>query len=477
MAPSRFAATLAITILAVGWTGPLRAQEPLQPAKALSAIERIQRLLDEDRIETKDLPKEMPLAKLLDAVAKKLPKEMRVTLCIDKAAFGNKAAEVAATPVVLGSLPKKVRLRKILELAIAKTKVKTDYRIGPGEIAITTPERSLYAGSYDVRDILAKPEFPGAADRGWKNMDKNGQFRKQVSSQRLLRLVQLLVSSTGVMSDARNHEAVEIENGARLLIRANPARHALISSLLGALVRWADVAVVLQVRLYEVDQVSYKTIASGKRIFGKDLEEEELIFLGQKKPPKRDPKREAQWQALEKALAKEKPIEQGEVKLDNGQQAVVLSWQKVGMCRPALAEVRKRDDPPQAFLEGVSFLATTRVDATRRYVRLMLTEKAVELRGLGTEKTPAQFRELEPLSPDANDCLDSELPALDETIYAQALEIPDGGTLRLPVHYRPASARAKNRWWILSITPRIWIEEEERQIRNGNVPPPVVPRR
>jgi len=35
----------------------------------------------------------------------------------------------------------------------------------------------------------------------------------------------------------------------------------------------------------------------------------------------------------------------------------------------------------------------------------------------------------------------------------------------IPVHYRPRSVQEKNRWWVLSITARIIIEEEEQQIR------------
>jgi len=445
--------------LGLAWSAPLWGQEPLQPAKELEAIERIHRLLDEDLIETKDLPKEMPLAKLLDLLAKKLPKEKKIALRIDKDAFGDRAAEVSATTVALAPLPKKTRLRRILELALAKTKVKSDYGIGSGEVAITTPQRSLYTGSYDVRDVLAKPEFPWPGDHGWKNIKKSAQPGKHESPQRLARLVQFLVWSADVISDARSHEAVEVVNGTRLLIRANPAKHGLIANSLATLRRVADVAVVVGVRLYEVDQASYKRIAGVKRIFGKDLEEEELIFRGQKKPAKRDPQQEAQWEALHKTLERQKPLIQGEVRLDNGQEAIVLSWQKASTCLPAPAEVRKRDDPRQSFLEGVSFLAATRVNASRRYVRLTLSEKASELRGLSTDKTAL---------PDGSD-LDSELPALDEAFYAQVLEIPDGGSLLLPVHYRPALAKAKKRWWVLAITPRICIEEEDRMIRDAGL--------
>jgi hypothetical protein len=63
--------------------------------------------------------------------------------------------------------------------------------------------------------------------------------------------------------------------------------------------------------------------------------------------------------------------------------------------------------------------------------------------------------------------LDAEVAFVKESTYARVLEIPDGGTILVPVHYRSASAVANERWWVLSITPRIYIEEEEQAIREG----------
>jgi hypothetical protein len=445
MARSRLAVRILVTALGVICIDPLWAQAPLQPDKDLAAIEKIQRLLDEVIVETEDLPKEMPLAKLLAVLEKKLPKEKRLTFQIDKEAFGNKAAEVTATPVVL-ALPRKVPLRTIVESALAKIKIKCDYRIGPGEIAITTPQRSLYTVSYDLRDILAKPETLDFTDHGWKELKANTPFRREEPAGRASRLLQKLVSSTNLMANAGDNEAVEVLNGTRMLIRANAAKHNMIADELAAFRRLADAAIVLNTRLLEVDAASYKKVAAVKRIYGRDCEQEERRFT-EGKAAKPDPL----WEELEK----QKPLLQGqEVKLDSGQEALVLSWQKAGTCLPAPAETRKPDDPRQSFLEGVSFAAAMRISPDRRYVRLTLTEKAVELRGLS--KVQAVLAKGE---------LDSEVPVLDETVHLQALEIPDGGTLHVPVHYRSAWAKAKNRWWVLSITPRIYIEEEERMIR------------
>ncbi len=64
----------------------------------------------------------------------------------------------------------------------------------------------------------------------------------------------------------------------------------------------------------------------------------------------------------------------------------------------------------------------------------------------------------------------AETPFLKKATHTEVLEIPDGGSILVPVHYRPASVRAENRRWVLRITPRIVIEEEEREIRRAKLP-------
>ena len=49
-----------------------------------------------------------------------------------------------------------------------------------------------------------------------------------------------------------------------------------------------------------------------------------------------------------------------------------------------------------------------------------------------------------------------------ESTQTTSRDIPDGGSVLVPVHYRPRSAQEKNRWWVLTITARIVMEEEEQ---------------
>src|SRR5205085_2891974 len=68
-------------------------------------------------------------------------------------------------------------------------------------------------------------------------------------------------------------------------------------------------------------------------------------------------------------------------------------------------------------------------------------------------------------NPQPDQLVAAEVPLVKESAYTQTLEIPDGGTILVPVHYRPPAAAAKDRWWVLAITPQIYIEEEERAER------------
>src|SRR5260370_34756633 len=145
-----------MAILLMGWTSPARAQQPPLPDKKQDeAIQRVQRLLDQ-QIETVGLHEEQPLRSFLEAVEKRLPKDARVALRIDSEAFGDQAPDVRATPIALPAVPKKMSLRTALRLALAQCKVPSDYRIGAAEVVVTTPERAQDTVVYDIRHLVEK---------------------------------------------------------------------------------------------------------------------------------------------------------------------------------------------------------------------------------------------------------------------------------------------------------------------------------
>lgn len=167
-----------------------------------------------------------------------------------------------------------------------------------------------------------------------------------------------------------------------------------------------------------------------------------------------------------------------EIKLNNGREIALLSHHKVTRCLPSPDQIWHGDKKRQTFVEGISFLAAIRVSSDRRQVRVRLTEKTSELQEIQRLKVPNIVEEQKALN--AGDVkaleklakeVDAETPFLKETTHTQIVEIADGGSILVPVYYRPRSTQEKNRWWVLSISPRIYIHEEEEQIRKGLLPP------
>jgi hypothetical protein len=89
---------------------------------------------------------------------------------------------------------------------------------------------------------------------------------------------------------------------------------------------------------------------------------------------------------------------------------------------------------------------------------MKVTEKAVDLLSVDKRKVRRYEDDKE---------VEAEEPFVKESTNARMLYVGDGGTMLVPVHYRPQSLQAKDRWWVLSISTRIYIEEEERRLRAG----------
>ena len=113
----------------------------------------------------------MPLAKFLDAAAKRLPKDKQMTLRIDRDALGDKYDEVAATPVILLKTQKGASLRTVLDRVMARTKTKIDYRVEPTGIVLTTPKQALFAATYDIRSLVEQPDCVGLSGAAFRKAD------------------------------------------------------------------------------------------------------------------------------------------------------------------------------------------------------------------------------------------------------------------------------------------------------------------
>ncbi|MBI1831383.1 MAG: hypothetical protein HYR84_08035 [Planctomycetes bacterium] len=450
MASSRFTAIL----LVIGMAAPLLAQNA---DTAQNTARQTLSLLADLTIDAKPFKEPMPLAKFLDAVEKQLPKDKRIALRIDNAAYGDKVKEVAATPVSLFPGQTRVSVQTALERAIAKIKTKSDFRIDGTQVTITTLDRSLFTLEHDIRDLLAKSESVGLSGPAFRNAD---QAERAAS---LVKRIAALTEPTQPLAG----ETIEIVNGARLAIRTAGMRHRELSQTLRALARLADLAVTTQCKLYEVDDAFYTKLKNAKRI---SIEEEERIFLEGKQP---------KGVTLAEFLAKQKLIATGDdVTVDNGQSATLLSRQEVRHCLPGVDQVHKGLKTRQTFLTGIVFSGNVSVRPDRRFVRMQLAERATELLEIQKRKVFANrlgvlgvaFDEF-PVQVNENPWKELlvEKPILRENTRSEMLELPDGGTRLVPVHHRPRSLEEQKRWLVLVIASRIVMEEEERRILDGSV--------
>jgi hypothetical protein len=440
MACPRHVALLLTASLVVS---PSLARAQPEPKQA-DAVQKIQDILDQPfLLDGKDFQKELPLAQFLAALEAKLPQAAKLTLRLDEEAFGKEGAKVAATAVRLPPALRKTSLRAALDIALARLKVKADYRLDAAGIVVTTPSRALSTIIYDIRDLVQKGEVPVSAD-GWNSSWKKLSGEPAQRAAAVVRALLDVVDAESGVPAANAAETIEIVNAAKLSVRASGSRHAAIAEALQFLRRLADLAVIAQARLYEVDEAFYTRVKNAKHV---PLEELERQFL-EGKGPKDD---------TFQLLAKQKLVLTGEpVKRDNGGQAALLSWHRVLTYLPSPEQVRKGQKSRQTILEGVSFLAEMRVSPDRRWVRVKLTEKATQLQAL------EKIKVFDPKDQE----VDAEVPFVGETVSTRVWDIPDGGTLLVPVAMRPPAVGGQERRWVLWITVRIYIEEEERLI-NG----------
>jgi hypothetical protein len=145
--------------------------------------------------------------------------------------------------------------------------------------------------------------------------------------------------------------------------------------------------------------------------------------------------------------------------MEKGSQAALLSLHDIVSCLPSPQQARAGVKERQMFLLGVAFLASVQISSDLRFVQLKLTEKAAQLQDVLKVKV-LDVKDQEVLA---------EAALLKENSETQVLDIPDGGAILVPVQYRPAAARAKDRWWVLCVTCRIVIEQEEREFRRGTL--------
>jgi hypothetical protein len=319
--------------------------------------------------------------------------------------------------------------------------------------AVPADLKPVYSVAYDVRDILAKPEAMLLYPK-WNAFRANERRRQSDPILKAEHMVQSIVSMIGLPrgNDTPSREPIQVLNGTHLVVRANAEKHAEVKALLNAWRRFGDLWVVAKATLYEVDDAVYARVKSAKRLSREELDaEEERLVNGL--PSKHED--------LGKLLKVQKlVVASDDVKAESGFETTLLSKHHAVSCLPGPEQIRKGQKDRQTMLEGISFVGGIHVSPDRRYVRIKLTQKATEVEAV--EKTKLL------IDNEGNETV-AETPMIKEVVHTETRDFPDGGTIVLPVEYRPRELRDKNRWWVLTITPRIVIPEEEEQVQHGRL--------
>lgn len=184
--------------------------------KAVEPLTRLRNLVAEVEIDTRDLPAELPLAKLLTALETKVPGH-KLSLRLDLPDLADVKVPVRRQ--------EKTTLAAVLRDALRQI-ADTEYALRPPDVVVTRPRKATHTVECDLRDL--SPDGPEEVVR-W-----------------LLQTVEL-----------RDWESLELRNGHRLLATATPGRHEEIDDALTALRRLHDVRVVMNARLIEVDRDFY----------------------------------------------------------------------------------------------------------------------------------------------------------------------------------------------------------------------------
>jgi hypothetical protein len=204
----------------------------------------------------------------------------------------------------------------------------------------------------------------------------------------------------------------------------------------------SELYVIMKARLYEVDEAFHNKLAKARWRSQAHLEELET------KP---------QDNTLFDLLKKQKPSLVGkEINVDPGKEGLLLRSTKPNNRLPTPDQLRQGKKTPQTIDEGFTLRAQVHVTADRRFVRVKFVEKSQEIEGI---------EKVEIVVDDKGNEAIGEIVFVKEASFSRTRYVHDGGSILLSIHYRPSAVRKKDRWLVAEITPRIYVEEEERARR------------
>jgi hypothetical protein len=203
--------------------------------------------------------------------------------------------------------------------------------------------------------------------------------------------------------------------------------------------------VIVAADLFEVDEMFFQQVAKGRWRSQAELEKLEGAFLVGPEPKQTG-------ESLAELLDKQTPLHSVKnLKIANGKEGHLLShFSKETRCPPTPAQARNGHKDPQVIAEGLSLGLHAQVTEDRRFVRVKLIEKASELEGI----------DLVSVLDEKGRQAAAAHAELKEWTFMAPRTIPDGAILVLPLQYRPPEVKEKNRWLVVRLEARIYIQAE-----------------
>lgn len=340
------------------------------------------------------------------------------------------------------------------------------------------PDRR-YTHSYEIGGLLARmaPEpqagqVPRQTSVGLGS--RPGASSTATSVQEVVRLVMTTVHPDGWREGG---SSLRVLNGTTLEIHATAEQHKEIEELLEALRRLHDVAVDIRGHLCEIDRSVYDKLIKPR--LGNAQQGAGVPLVAQLENP-----------VARQLRDKVRVVTANKVRIANGKEGEFLSLQNAGWTgtrprtqgkdaakpNPPPAEQRQAPDvqeqvqdllnairegmlypppvsalgEPNGLLHGVTFRASVKVSADRRFVEMAMSQDVTNL--LSVKEFPFGRDKV------------LVLPNLVSSSASATVRVADGQVLVLPVYYLPPSLKEKNRVYLLIVQPVIYIEAEEKEL-------------
>lgn len=420
-----------------------------------TAFDRIQ----DTTLQRKAIEDDLTFRQFLERISKLTSARIR----LDSEAWKEDAEKISGTRIRLPEYPERLHAMTALRMAMNKVfsaHEEAEMLWKSDELVLTTPLRAVVEQAYDLSAIAKKAPKSSFASKSGITTDE-------------------LTSGIGMCKwlanevELRPFESIRVANGKTLLVRAGWSKQQDIDSLIRLLQRQHDIGVVAEAKLYQVDRDFFdKHVAPLLRhekdgfpllanivSFGSPsldallkktavAECSETLVLDEKSSILSLHESFARWEKADEPKPKRA---KGKVEIQGDIQEDAVGRFPNG--RFPNVDIRFSEPEERMALAGVTFFATTSVDASRRFLRIQLDRKIHQPGKLLKFHFGAKGFPSEEIQSAKNE----------STTTSVVLTLPDGGTFVMPALLRMPSDGDRSPIRVLVASMRIRIEEEERQ--------------